>query len=298
MLLRIARPAYRLVYLPLTESYQIKEFKSFNQAERDVDAWVKTFPERYDVIIGIPRSGLYFASYIAIKLGVPLSTPSNFLREEVWFTKDVPRPTKIRKVLLVDDGVGRVNGQMQENYAELMRAFPSLEITKGAIYCYPDATKAVDLFFGFLNPTKMNREEWNIMHKKMGTIASDFDGVLCHDWNPTQYESYDAFIENAEPYLIPRFKIDFVITSREEKFRQATLVWLHKHDVDFGELIMKSSSSGNSYCESIKHKVYWLKKLKPDWFWESNMTEATAINRLAKIPVLCIDTMVLLSHEK
>jgi hypothetical protein len=34
--------------------------------------------EKYDVIIDIPRSVLYVVSYVAIKLGVPLSTPDNF----------------------------------------------------------------------------------------------------------------------------------------------------------------------------------------------------------------------------
>ncbi len=273
---------------------QIHEFKSFAQAERDIDEWTKTFPERYDVVIGIPRSGLYVASYIAIKLGIPLSTPDNFLRGEVWYTNECQKPS-IRKALLVDDGIGRINGQMSSNFYRLSKAFPNIAITKAALYGYPDVTRAVDLCFGFLHSERLNREEWNIMHRKIGVSASDMDGVLCHDWNPLRYKSYSDFIENVEPYLIPRFRIDYIITSREEKYREATLKWLLRNEVNFGELLMMKTP--NSKVGSVEHKSRCLKKVKATWYWESNEDEAIEIFRKTGIPILSIESMRLWTEE-
>lgn len=33
----------------------IQQFRSFEDARCDMEQWVKTFKERYDVIIGIPK---------------------------------------------------------------------------------------------------------------------------------------------------------------------------------------------------------------------------------------------------
>ena len=274
-------------------SFRLEQFRSFSDAERDIDKWIKTFPMRYDLIIGIPRSGLYFASYIAIKLGLPLSTPDNFLRGETWFTKAVPMSIKFHNVLLLDDGVARFDGQMFDAFTKIKTAYPDLAITKAALYVYPEVAGAVDMFFGFLDSQKLNHEEWNIMHQKFGVTASDLDGVICHDWEPARYKSYDNFIENAEPYLIPRFKIDFIITSRPEKYREATLNWLNRNNVCFGQLLMMENQQ-HDITQSIRHKVQHLKKIRPSCYWENNLVEATEINRLTKIPVLYTDQMVLI----
>jgi adenine/guanine phosphoribosyltransferase-like PRPP-binding protein len=44
-----------------------------------VDEWVKTFDIQYDLIIGIPRSGLLVGCMIATKLAKPLATPDDSL---------------------------------------------------------------------------------------------------------------------------------------------------------------------------------------------------------------------------
>lgn len=42
--------------------------------------WAEIIPRDFDVIIGVPRSGLLFANVLASKLGLPLSTPDNYVR--------------------------------------------------------------------------------------------------------------------------------------------------------------------------------------------------------------------------
>ena len=263
----------------------IHQFRSLNEADRDIVQWIKTFNQRYDAIIGIPRSGLYIGSFIAIKLGLPLSTPDLFIRGIVWQSSTVPKP-KINKVLLVDDGVGRVNGQLMQSYEKLKNKFPELEIIRAALYIYPDCEKAVDTFYGYLAQNRGNREEWNIMHRKYRKLAVDMDGVLAHDWNPDLYQSYEHFVHNTQPYLIPQYKIDYIITNRNESYRKDTIEWLNRYNVQYEHLIMNSNSEPS---EIFKSNI--LKQIKPDWYWESNYHEAVFINNKTGIPVLSIEGM-------
>ncbi|MCW4009160.1 MAG: hypothetical protein NWF05_00880 [Candidatus Bathyarchaeota archaeon] len=200
----------------------IQAFRSFQDAMRDLDEWVKTFPERYDVIVGIPRSGMFVASYIATKLGVPLSTPDDFVRNEIWFTCVLKKPTDIHKILLVDDGVGRIDGQMKQNFYKIKTVFPTLEIKRASLYIYKNAVEAVDRYYDYLDDNHLNREEWNLLHRKYGTLGVDMDGVLCHDWDPARYRTYETFLQTAEPFMIPKFKIDFIITNRHKKYANET----------------------------------------------------------------------------
>jgi uncharacterized HAD superfamily protein len=267
------------------------QFRSFNDAKKDMDEWIKTFKERYDLILGIPRSGMFVASYISTKLCIPLSTPDDFLEEKIWFTKEVPM-NEINNVLLVDDGVGRIDGQMKQNYDRLKNKYPELKITKASLYVYENCTSAVDLYYGFLDKSRSNREEWNILHRKHGILASDMDGVICNDWDPNKYKGYDDFINNTEPYLIPKFTIDFIITSRSKKYLEETKAWLKKYKVKYHVLIMSDGT-----LPSAEYKSGCLTKFPIDWYWESNFSEADYINKTIGICVLSIEGMKLLRQN-
>ena len=83
--------------------------------------WIKTFPTSYDVVIGIPRSGLFFANLVAIKLGLPLTTPDFFKEGKFWHSKKVknrPDIGMIDRLLLVDDSVdsGRSEASRTPNW--------------------------------------------------------------------------------------------------------------------------------------------------------------------------------------
>jgi|WetSurMetagenome_2_1015567.scaffolds.fasta_scaffold70964_3 orotate phosphoribosyltransferase len=274
---------------PNKSAVPLMEFRSLVQADSDVDEWVKCFPERYDLIVGIPRSGLIVAARIATKLGLPLSTPSCFLRGEIWYSATVDKPS-IHHVLLVDDGVGRVNGQMQDAYAKIKAAYPQLKLTRAALYVYPDVSSAVELFFGYLNAERLNREEWNLLHRKHGITATDMDGFLCHDWAPTLYPSYDLFLEQTNPYLIPNWEIDFIVTGRQESTRQKTVAWLNRNGVKYRQLIMN-----NGHMPNEAFKAQTLRRLHPDLYIESNTSEAQFISHRSCVPVLSIEDMTLYS---
>src|SRR6185369_18002360 len=67
--------------------------------------WVQSFPVRYDVIVGIPRSGLLVANTVALKLGRPLTTPELFQEGRYWTSVHMERVRACRRVLLIDDSI-------------------------------------------------------------------------------------------------------------------------------------------------------------------------------------------------
>jgi uncharacterized HAD superfamily protein len=263
--------------------------------------WIKSFPEHYDVIIGIPRSGLIVASIIACKMGKPLSTPDKFLKGEYWLpTKDKTiKVEKIKSVLLVDDAAGNEKGTLYSTYQELKRHFPELRIIKGSlIVSTKNAKRIVDLYYKTL--TKGAFFEWNLAHCERKPLGVDIDGVLCEEPPPevdANEEKYVAWISNAKPNLIPTYTIEVIVTNRLEKYRTITEEWLKRHNVKYKHLIMLNLPSKRLRTPEnmIGNKIKAVKQFDLKWFWESSWTEAQAIYKACHIPVLCTDRMVLLS---
>lgn len=71
--------------------YMSLRFVSFNDGLIFSADWASRIPRKFDVVIGIPRSGIAIAQIIAQKHGVALSAPENFLRGELWHSKDSPK---------------------------------------------------------------------------------------------------------------------------------------------------------------------------------------------------------------
>jgi hypoxanthine phosphoribosyltransferase len=105
---------------------------SYSDAYLMVDDWLHYLPEDYDCIIGIPRGGLIIADYIALHLGVPLSTPFNFVRGCVWQSHLLEVPAEFRKVLLVEDGIGE-GAEMYKALTVLKTFFPKVVFETAAL---------------------------------------------------------------------------------------------------------------------------------------------------------------------
>src|SRR5271157_2584959 len=89
---------------------------SIKDATNLTEQWCKMLPSSFDVVLGIPRSGLFIASIIAMKFQKPLATPEGFMKGEIWYCRSVPSaklPEKVKRVLLVDDSVA-TGGRMKE----------------------------------------------------------------------------------------------------------------------------------------------------------------------------------------
>ena len=185
---------------------------------------------------------------------------------------------------------------MREN-AELLKIHcPDVTVRTAALVVTEETKSHVDLYYKQMHFPRA--AEWTLMHHKRGKLASDLDGVLCENC-PKGIDSdekrYIEWMQNAKPYLIPAFEIDFIITSRLEKYRLQTEAWLQKHGVRYKDLLMWDiPSKADRKGRYAEHKINQIIRIKPDLFWESTLSQAQKIHSQAGIPCLCFDEMVFL----
>ena len=256
--------------------------------------WVKQLPNEFDLIVGVPRAGLLIADAIALYYGVPWATPSGVNRQEFFFTHNAVMP-EIKRILVVEDFI-KNGGQLRLCAEAVQRSLPDAVVKTGSLLVASEAKGLVDYYYkvneGFLIP------EWDIIKlRKEKSLVSDLDGVLCKDPPECALQTPEVFrdwIGKAEPNLIPRYKLDAVVTVRDEAFRKETEAWLQKNKVAYNELLMFAGSGLRpSLADSIRHKVEHLKRLNPSWFWESNSEIAKAVNKKTGIRTLCTDEMAI-----
>jgi len=266
--------------------------------------WIKSFPCRYDLIVGIPRAGLLIGSVIASKLGVPLSTPDSFSVGIYWSGsrgKTMQNKT-FSEILIVDDSVD-TGTQIKRAYETIRRCAPDARITRACLMLVSNRSSGgferhlVDMYFKVvLRPLLL---EWEIPDNRQGTTGVDLDGVICEECplrTDTNERRYLNWLRNAKPYLIPNYEIDFIVSNRLEKYRPETEEWLRKNGVRYRKLLLWNlESKEERQGRYAENKIEILTVIKPDLFIESEDSQAKAIWTATKIPTICTDKMILYS---
>lgn len=273
-------------------------FVSMEELVSWVEDWVKIFPDRYDLVVGVPRSGLMVASLIACKLGLPLTTPDNSLNQ-IWSSRLMSKQDNFKHVLLVDDSVSS-GRSITEGLSALKSILgQNIKISTAALIVSPESLNKVDLFYKIIPKPRLF--EWNMLHSnKQMIIASDLDGVLCPEPPPgidLDPQNYNNWIRNVNPYMIPNFELEAVVTNRLSDYRDETEIWLKKNGVKYKHLMMweENNLGPKKQSDISRHKVSALLKVKPDIYWESQFKEGEKINQQTKIPTLCLDQKIILS---
>ncbi len=120
--------------------------------------------------------------------------------------------------------------------------------------------------------------------------AADLDGFLCHDLPPCKSTAeYIEAIRTAPPYLIPKYPLGAVITSRSESVREVTEAWLKRYGVQYDQLIMSPNGYGSA-AESAAFKVREIKKCNPSAYYESDRYIAEVIKKQTQVLTYCMET--------
>ncbi|PXY39188.1 phosphoribosyl transferase [Flavobacterium cheongpyeongense] len=255
---------------------------------------LSVIPRNFDLIVGVPRSGMLPANLLALYLNRPYTDIHSFLNGHIY--KAGARSqffdiSEFKNILVVDDSIasGAAMIEVKESLKHLNDQF---NIKYCAVYVIPGKEKMVDYFFEVVPLPRYF--QWNILnHTTLEKACFDIDGVLCADPLPEQNddgEKYIDFILNAPPLFIPGSKIGTIVTSRLEKYRKETETWLAANNIKYNELVMldlpnmearqRANSHGDHKAKAYLAKPYVL-------FVESEYHQAIEINRLSKKPVLC-----------
>lgn len=251
----------------------------------------------FDVVVGIPRSGMIPASLIATHLQKPLADVQSFANGLAWGKSGVPQSAGGR-VLLVDDTTNK-GGAMARACAVIRHR--AAGITRFAVYGpyqVEDPQSVCDIWCEVVHGPRAF--QWNMFrHIRMDRWCFDFDGVLCRD--PTKEENDDGerylrFIETAEPLFIPTRPIGHIVTGRLEKYRAATDAWLQRYGITYQSMTMmqfatkadRMAAGGRGQWKADKFN-----RIGAEFFIESDPKQAGIIAKLSGLPVWCVRTQSL-----
>ncbi len=252
-----------------------------------VGEWIKKFDTQYDLIVGIPRSGLMVASLIATSMAKPLATPDRIM----WISKSIT-PRSIKNILVVDDCI-TTGKSINTGFEKVREQYPEAVIHKGVLFANNDNKWMVDTYCRTLHG---NIFQWNLLHFKIGAVGFDMDGVLCEECSEgNDEETYLKQMDSARPYLVPEFEIDFIITDRLEKYRPQTEKWLKDHGVRYKRLVMWNVPKRPERDASAAFKSEIIKGIDIRYYLESELKQAEAIWHATRTICVCTDEMKMFS---
>lgn len=266
-------------------------FISYEQMNKWILEFIKLIPNKFDLIVGIPRNGLVFASILSAKFGRPLTTPDSY-----WMWRSLLPNLGINSILVCDDAISS-SQQMDIAMNMVHVRYPSANIETAVVIKHEQSQ--VDYWYKLTDDPKLF--EWSLAHFKLGKLACDIDGVMCNDLpvgfeeevNPEGYENH---IKNAVPQFIPQYTIDVIVSCRIERWRKETEIWLKRIGIKYKQLnLWNIEKPADRIGKWADYKIEQIKKAEADYVFESNWEQAQKIYEVLRIPVLCFERMEMLS---
>ena len=292
-------------------------YRSVAQLSDQVLNWSKQLPADFDLIVGIPRSGLLAATLLALYRNLPLTdldglidgrllTPGSRPNMRIGKTRSAlyngETATDLSatglKVLVIDDSM-RSGQTLQSTKEKIEAAELPHDVYYGVVYVSPTPAKAKEKVDFYCEELSLPRIfEWNIMHSWVFSESCvDIDGVLCFDPSDEDDDDgsrYEAFLTNAKPYHYPAVRIKTLVTCRLEKYRDLTKAWLAKHGIEYDELVMMDYPDKAARMKEGRHGLYKAEVYKESGatlFIESSLHQAKQIASESGKAVFCVDTM-------
>ncbi|TDL81103.1 phosphoribosyltransferase [Palleronia sediminis] len=275
-------------------------FRSYADLHDDVARGLSMLPDRPDLVVGVPRSGLLAAGIASIILNVPLASIDGLAAGHVFGTgktKQVrTRSAEVDgppRVLVLDDSVS-TGLSLREARATIAGIAGLGPVTFAAVYGEAASHPEADTVFAAVPQPRMF--QWNFLHHDaLGRCMIDIDGVLCRD--PLAVENddgpnYRRFLSETPPLLLPSKRVAALVTNRLEKYRPETEAWLARHGVVYDALHMLDLPDAEARAEAdlsaFKAETY--RRSSALLFIESEIGQAVAIAEATDRPVLCTAT--------
>ena len=248
-------------------------------------------------ILGIPRSGMFPASMIAMWLNLPLYflDPQNNLvpmsgASKFGGIRMMEHKPLTGRLLVMDDTV--YAGTAMKN----IRSRLLEDVYFSAVYVKPEAKEIVDFYAKELPPPHLL--EWNLFNcTYIQQALLDFDGILCPNV-PLEIledeEKHKEWLLNVKPFYhrLPKFKCKGIVTARFERYRDITENWLARHNVKYERLIMMPNEMEEDRLRdhvetSSTYKAKHFVESDAKFFIESEVPEAIRIRKKSGKLVIC-----------
>ena len=277
-------------------------YRNIQDMFRLISSKLDRLPNDIDLVIGCPRSGMFPALIISALKNIPVASVDSFSNGFIYSSgsrlkkKLEPKDIyKFRKIMVIDDSIltGSTLSKTKKRLVNGPSGFKSKFIF-AAVYADRNPSSEVDFYFEVCPSPRVF--SWNLMHHfLLSQACMDIDGVICRDPRKEENDGdvkYLHFIENVHPKIIPSYEVGAFVTSRLEKYRKPTEVWLGKYNYKYRELFMMNKSSmweRIAYGHArFKAEIY--KKLS--WailFIESSSLQAKEIAERSGKVVICTE---------
>ena len=260
-------------------------------------------PNNIDLIVGVPRSGMFCAILVSEFLNKPVISIEDFLLGlEPSFGGRIKKTSNFKNILVLEDTAytGRSILDAKQKCLNLGNA-NNYNFIFGCIYAEgKEATKKVDIYFENNydpNTTLCHLYEWNILqHDEYVSkyLMFDMDGILCKEPpDERNTEEYIDYIQHATSMVIPSSMIGAIVTYRLNIYREITEKWLKDTGIQYKALYMVKANSWEErarMCSPAQYKAYVYKNAT--WallFIESDKRQAQEIAKLSNKPVWCYE---------
>lgn len=282
------------------------KFRSFEDLAETVRTNLCRIQHDIDIVVGVPRSGMFPASMLALHRNVNLTDVDGFLEGRVLqhgVRREKPRvlarSDTWKNVLVVDDSVG-TGGTMSSVRRRIEGSGGPWNVLYCAVYGIEARHPGVDVI---LEVCPLPRAfEWNLMHHPhcLASACIDIDGLLCVDPEPEENDDgphYARFLREARPFHLPTVAVGTLVSSRLEKYRAETEDWLHRHGVRHDELCLLDLPSADERRRLKAHapfKASVYRSKASSWlFLESEPEQARHIAAHTGKAVICTSDMIL-----
>ena len=272
------------------------------QFHKDIHKLCQIINEKYPDLVGVagvPRSGMFAASYIAMMSGVPLYEASERKGRLVpigcgFRIKDHEYPIG-GTIVVIDDSAnsGRAMNSVREALGN--------DYKYAVVYSTQKMADKLDVYAEIIED--LHFFQWHLFGSQLLTryktqqgrgFILDFDGVFCEDCPPDcddDGERYLDFLHNARPLIFPKpFYVHSIATARLNKYREETEAWLRKYGIKWGHLYMGKWKTLqerrlNYNAGEYKGQIYLDSGCAV--FIESCPIQARQIFEFTKKPVIC-----------
>jgi uncharacterized HAD superfamily protein len=276
------------------DNLQYRSYEDLNRLihQADLNAY-----RNFDLVVGIPRSGMVPAYMIGLILNLPVIDIESYIARVKPYVGNrlTQNKREFKKVLVVDDSI-KFGGQLQIIKEKLFQ-FNSIHFKFFAVFATSESRMLVDYCLEIIDHPRIF--QWNLLNSWIFEHSCvDIDGVLCED--PSEEENDDGeryieFLENTRPRYLPSCVVAVLVTSRLEKYRKQTEYWLSKHGVQFRKLVMldlpdKETRVKLGIHSSFKSKVYQ-EFNQTGLFIESSKSQSEDIHNHTGKNVFCVENM-------
>ncbi len=248
-------------------------------------------------VLGLPRSGMFPASMIAMWLNLPLYflDPQGNLLPMSGATKFggvrmLDHKGSNGRLLVVDDTV--YSGKAMKNIKSKLLE----DVYSCAVYVKPASKDVIDFYAKELNHPHLL--EWNLFNcTYIQDSLLDFDGILCPNV-PFEIledeEKHKNWLFNVKPFYhrLPKSKCKGIVTARFERYRGITEDWLKRYGVKYESLTMMPNEMEEERLRdhvetSSTYKAKHFVKSDAKFFIESEVAEAVRIRNKSGKFVIC-----------